>query len=222
MLDKVKGTSEVKALELRVDFWNRLLIALWAVALGTICLCVISYDFHSGALAQAPAKISLSNTDIKPVIGKNTLVFFAHPKCPCTRASIEELSKIMMTSNDVVAYGVVVVPPGAGANFGQGEILKSLLRIPNVKVVEDKDGVIADKFGACTSGQTILYDPDGNLVFNGGITFARGHVGDNEGRAKIVSMINRPVRACHLMQSTPVFGCGLKGDAYELSDHKRK
>lgn len=223
MLDKVEGTSAIQALEKRLDGWNKMLIALWAVVLGAVSLVMINYDFRAGAIAQAPANIALSSSNIKTEAGKPTLLFFAHPKCPCTRASIEELSKIMAQCKDIVAYGIVVVPPGAGADFGQGETIESLRHISDLHVIEDKDGVIADKFGARTSGQTVFYDHDGKLGFNGGITYARGHVGDNEGRTKIVSMVNRPAQACHLMQSTPVFGCGLKGDEYESSDrHKRE
>ena len=38
---------------------------------------------------------------------------------------------------------------------------------------------------AITSGQTLLYDTKGHLVFSGGITGGRGHEGDNTGRESI-------------------------------------
>ena len=70
----------------------------------------------------------------------------------------------------------------------------------------DEGGVEASRFGAATSGQAILYDGDGRLVFSGGITAARGHFGDNAGsqalaRLLIDGMPSRP--------HTPVFGCAL-------------
>ena len=39
------------------------------------------------------------------------------------------------------------------------------------------------RFGAETSGQTLLYDRDGRLLFSGGTTGSRGHDGDNAGFA---------------------------------------
>jgi hypothetical protein len=61
-----------------------------------------------------------------------------------------------------------------------------------------------------TSGQTFLYDARGTLLFSGGITGARGHAGDNAGRASIVALLNRAGAAT---TSTNVFGCSLFASA---------
>ena len=52
-------------------------------------------------------------------------------------------------------------------------------------MLRDDDGAEARRFGAETSGQTLLYDARGALAFSGGITGARGHAGDNAGRASL-------------------------------------
>jgi len=75
-----------------------------------------------------------------------------------------------------------------------------------VQVMRDDDGVEAARFGAATSGQVILYDRDGGLLFTGGITASRGHAGDNDGRNAIVSLLGRGRETRH---SSPVFGCSL-------------
>jgi hypothetical protein len=72
--------------------------------------------------------------------------------------------------------------------------------------VRDVDGLEARSFGAATSGQTLLYDKRGALLFSGGITGARAHQGDNVGRRSLVALLNggpneRP--------GTSVFGCSL-------------
>ena len=73
-------------------------------------------------------------------------------------------------------------------------------------MIRDDNGVEAARFGAVTSGQTVLYDEDGALLFTGGITGARGHSGDNAGRASVVALFeSRTGRTSW----TSVFGCGL-------------
>src|SRR5712691_5642885 len=59
---------------------------------------------------------------------------------------------------------------------------------------------------APTSGQTVLYDSQGRLLFSGGITGSRGHSGDNAGRSSIVSLVNAGVAD---QKETIVFGCPL-------------
>src|SRR5258705_11441664 len=78
--------------------------------------------------------------------------------------------------------------------------------IPGVTLVRDDDGREAQRFGSATSGQTLLYDGDGALRFNGGITGSRAHAGDNAGRRSLVALLGgeRAERAV-----TSVFGCPL-------------
>jgi hypothetical protein len=52
----------------------------------------------------------------------------------------------------------------------------------------------------------VLYDSAGNLLFRGGITSARGHAGDNAGRAAVVSLLTSDEAEG---RDTPVFGCPL-------------
>ena len=59
----------------------------------------------------------------------------------------------------------------------------SAAEIPGVEVVSDEDDAQSAAFGAAVSGQTLLYDREGRLIFSGGITAARGHAGDNAGRS---------------------------------------
>ena len=75
-----------------------------------------------------------------------------------------------------------------------------------MKVVFDPDGVEARRFGAETSGHTLLFGADGRLLFSGGITASRGHAGDNAGESAIVALVNNqtPTRT-----QTLVFGCSL-------------
>jgi hypothetical protein len=70
----------------------------------------------------------------------------------------------------------------------------------------DEGGAEARRFGAATSGQALLYDAAGRLVFSGGITPARGHSGDSAGRDAIIRWVERGTAP---QKSAFVFGCSL-------------
>jgi len=137
-----------------------------------------------------------------------TLVMFAHPQCPCSRASMDELAQIMArVQGKVRAYVLFYTPRDAGSDWQNTGTHRSATRIPGVTVLSDTDGAEAVRFGAETSGHTFLFDQNGRLLFNGGITASRGHSGDNAGESAIVSLINN--QAAKRTQ-TFVFGCSFK------------
>lgn len=161
---------------------------------------------------STPGRIGLvggswpATSSIQP--GANpTLVMLAHPHCPCTRASIGELAQIMAdTQGKLDAYVLFTKPKGAGADWDDTELRRSAAAIPGVTVLTDADGSEARRFGAETSGHTLLFAPTGALVFSGGITASRGHAGRNGGETAIIAAVNkkRSDRA-----RAPVFGCSL-------------
>jgi hypothetical protein len=51
-----------------------------------------------------------------------------------------------------------------------------------------------------------MYDRDGRLLFQGGITISRGHAGDNPGRSALVALLNHELVS---EVETPVYGCSL-------------
>ena len=73
-------------------------------------------------------------------------------------------------------------------------------------MLRDADGREAKRFGVETSGQTLLYDANGRLIFSGGITGSRGHVGENAGELALISLINGGQAE---RNATSVFGCPL-------------
>jgi hypothetical protein len=136
-----------------------------------------------------------------------TLVMFVHPQCPCSRASIGELSQIMAHSGGrLQAYVLFVRPDGIAPGWEQTDLWRSAAVLPDVKVLVDPSGRQARQFQAATSGQTFLYDAEGRLLFRGGITSARGHLGDNAGQEAILSLLEKGQTHS---PTTPVFGCQL-------------
>ena len=136
-----------------------------------------------------------------------TLVMFAHPECPCTRASIGELAELMTyCQNRVKAHVVFLYPKGTSEDWLHTDLWRSAEAIPGVLVQADEDALEAGRFKATTSGQVVLYNAGGKLLFRGGITSSRGHYGDNSGLSAITAMVNGETPR---VRETPVFGCPL-------------
>ena len=116
----------------------------------------------------------------------------------------------MTCCGNKVSTTVFFYSPGKTENdWARSDLWDSAARIPGVRVLDDPDAAAARRFGARVSGQTLLYDAQGRLAFNGGITAFRGHVGDNDGRDAIVSVLDGE-NPHH--RTTAVFGCALYGD----------
>jgi hypothetical protein len=182
-------------------------LALGILWLGVSCggLALLAwYDRAPGTSQAAPlqwpadSKIHLSERGA-------TLILFAHPRCPCTRASLGELEKIVARSRSAITTWVVFLKPtGSDDAWDRTDLVNTAAAIPGVHIVHDVDGIEASRFGATTSGQAMLFSDRGELLFNGGITLARGHAGDNAGRSAIESYLENRAPAC---RETPVFGC---------------
>ncbi len=144
---------------------------------------------------------------IRPSPDLATLILMAHPRCPCTRASIGELDRLMArVEGRLAAYVLFVTPMDAPAGWERTDLWRSAAAIPGVVVVRDADGAEARRFNSPTSGQVIVYDAAGKLRFSGGITPARGHAGDNLGLSEIVALVEGESPTAI---ATPVFGCSL-------------
>jgi len=136
-----------------------------------------------------------------------TLVMFAHPRCPCTRASLGELEVLMaQVPGRLSAHVVFLKPASTPANWEKTDLWRKASSIPGVTVYTDNAGIEARRFHSETSGQTLLYDRGGVLQFQGGITLGRGHAGDNPGRDAVEEFL-REGRSSQV--KTPVFGCSL-------------
>jgi hypothetical protein len=189
---------------------NRLILiaggALWLFVISTGIGLLWNYESTPGVAAAAPERWP-ADSRIKRAPQRATLVMLAHPHCPCTRASIGELARLMTQAQGLVtAYVLFVKPPDFSAGWEQTDLLTSAAAIPGVIVVRDDEGIEASRFHAATSGQAVLYDAEGRLLFSGGITSARGHSGDNAGRTAIVSLLTTNEAE---QKETPVFGCPL-------------
>jgi hypothetical protein len=182
------------------------LVSLWLLAVGTGFAMFLNYQNTGGQSGATPAQWPAS-TRLTPSATGDTLVMFAHPQCPCTRASIAELNRLLARISDHATAQVWFYQPAKlSPDWSKTGLWRSAAAIPGVTVQADLDGAEARRFGAETSGTVLLYDPQGTLLFKGGITGSRGHAGDNPGESAITSLcLGQPAN----VDQTPVFGCSL-------------
>ena len=168
---------------------------------------ILAREEFTPVKAAPPTTLFPRSSAIQLVSDKPTLVFFAHPQCPCTKASLHELVGLLAeTQNKVSVIVVFTIPDGVLAGWELGDLWNSATRLPGIRVIRDQGGREAHRFDVTGSGHALLYAPSGKLLFSGGITASRGHEGDNAGRSAVVSFIldgHAPVN------HTPVFGCSL-------------
>ena len=187
---------------------TRLLVSssIWLIGVGGGVFALWQYESEPGK-DQGPALRWPDQSELPAPQGRPALVVFAHPKCPCSRATLAELGRLLARTGDPVRTHVVFVrPPGSKPGWEQTALWETAKSIPGTTVAVDSNGAEAARFGAKTSGYTLLYGADGRLQFSGGITGARGHAGDNPGEDAVISLITtgRSDRV-----HTPVFGCTL-------------
>jgi len=164
---------------------------------------------YAGTPSKAGAAPAMwpPESNLQPSASVPTLVMLAHPRCPCTRASIGELAKIMtVAGSQVKAYVLFLRPEGFSEEWERTDLWRSAEAIPGVVVLSDNKGKEAANFGSLTSGNVLLYSPNGRLLFHGGITSSRGHGGDNEGEDAIFSFVANDVPT---VTTTEVYGCSM-------------
>ena len=137
--------------------------------------------------------------------GRPTLVMLVHPRCACSKASLDELNLVMQNARGVDAYVVFDMPD----DWDHATTWDQARRIPGVTAVADRGGIESARFRVAVSGHTLLYDAAGVLRFSGGITGARGHAGDNAGRQQLVAALRDRTTRDGAMPVSNVFGCRL-------------
>lgn len=193
-------------------------LVCWAIAIGLGFYLLARYEMSPGVAAAPPLAWPV-DSGLDRAADRATLVIAVHPRCPCSRATMNELEQVMIRYQGLVHANVLFMRPG---DFPVGWEKTNLWEIgesiPGVTVFSDEDGTEARRFGSVTSGQTLLYDSDGRLLFSGGLTGSRGQVGENAGRAAVESLLTegRSEQA-----TSNVFGCPLFDDNSECPQSER-
>jgi hypothetical protein len=180
--------------------------AIWLFSVAAVLALIANHANAPGRSGAIPQQWPVQNL-IALDTNRPTLIMFVHPYCPCTRASLGELDSLMARCRGQFnAHVVFVKPAGLGEFEAKSDLWRRASAIPGVTVHSDSSGSETRLFHPETSGQTVLYDRDGRLLFQGGITISRGHAGDNPGRSALVALLNHQLVN---EVETPVFGCSL-------------
>jgi hypothetical protein len=172
------------------------------------------YRYEAGVVDRPPT-ITESRLPFLVASDHYLLVMALHPKCPCSAASVGELTKIISrfrTNLDCVV--LVYQPKDQGESWTDTSLVDSAELLPNTRIVMDPDGDYALRLGMSTSGSIILYSPDGYPQYYGGITAGRSHHGDNIGSDSVRAIISG--NGSH-QQCSPVFGCPIHPEAQSSS-----
>lgn len=175
----------------------------WAGLLGAGFALLQRYESTAAHSAPAPAVENPLFRDGKLF----SLVIALHPHCPCSRATVGELVKIYSHAPDKAKITVLAFKPlDEPDSWIESSALRTLEKL-SPHVVIDTNGVMATSLSLNTSGQIQLYSPEGKLLYNGGITAARGHSGDNAGESTVLSLLRNEITTA---ANAPTFGCSIQ------------
>jgi hypothetical protein len=191
-------------------------IVLWIAVVGMGARTLLRYANTPSRETSPPTEWPIGSA-LRPAAGHSTLLVFAHPECPCTRATLGELALVITqvrgSSEILDTYVVFSAAATVLDAWDKTGLWDSAVNIPRVRGVVDRGGVEARRFHATTSGQTLLYNARRRLLFSGGITASRGHAGPNDGHDALVALLGGGVmRGASWRRTTPVFGCSLLGE----------
>lgn len=178
--------------------------ALWISAAVFGAGLLAAYSLQAGAKGDVVSEWPTSSRLARAK--QPTLLVFLHPDCSCSRATVNELDRLLARVGGAVeTVAIFIRPKGWSDDRLKSGLWELAKQIPNVMTIVD-DGKEAALFGAKTSGHAALFSKEGRLLFEGGITGSRGHEGDNVGRASLEDILrNRK----SLVASTDVYGCGI-------------
>ena len=135
----------------------------------------------------------------------HTLYFFLHPECSCSRASLAEAEKVLLSLPDVssVRLEAIVYTSPEVAYQEDGRFSGDL----DWKITLDEEGAIASRFGIEASGHVVVADYQGQILFTGGVTASRGHRGANAHSVLLNEALNNVAPQKRAPIQTPVYGC---------------
>jgi len=179
-----------------------LALSVWFLTSLAGLATLAMYDYAPGL----PAEQQVQEKSLSKHAGDYRLVCFIHPMCPCSAATLSELTEILERCSKINAEIYFFIPSNGSSHWRDSRVWRDAERLARCTVFADADGAQALKMGAHTSGQVFLFDSANRLVFQGGVTQGRGHVGFNAGTEAILEIAagKEPIT-----DASRVFGCAL-------------
>jgi hypothetical protein len=178
-----------------------MLLAMVVVWIALIAVGVAAYHAYAttpGAVVGVPAHWPDGSRLPRPA--RAVVVMFVDPACPCSRASLRNLTAVL---REHPAAAVIVFTAPAADGDAAWDLAGA---IPNA--LRRHDPTEAARFGATTSGFAVLYDDTGRRRFAGGLTSERGHAGESVGTVALAAAL---AAQAPIVEDNPVYGCALEG-----------
>ncbi len=179
---------------------------LWLLAVAGGWWWMTRYEFRSGETGTPGNFPEGIVRKLSP--DRDTLFVSLHPECSCSVATLGEVERISRECADrlqiVAVFASYDTLPG---KVEESRLWKKAAAIPRLTAIVDGDGSLREGLGALTSGDCVLADPQGRVLYHGGITGSRGQNGPSPGGDAVIAF----TKGIAGIASAPVFGCALKG-----------
>jgi hypothetical protein len=147
--------------------WKVVACLLWVAVVVTGFAAMEHYAITPGVTSESPLQWP-SESAIAQDAQLPTMLMFAHPRCPCTRSSLEELNRTIASCPGKMKTTIVfTIPEDGGVEWTESDLVRAARESPNLAVALDRGGKEAVRFGMYTSGNVLLYTPEGALLYNG-------------------------------------------------------
>lgn len=181
---------------------------LWGLIVMGAFVAIAVYAKTPGREALPPPR--WGEFSPKLIDGHWRLVMAIHPQCPCSKASLVNLQRVLERHAATVTIDLYVYRPAdTEPGWSDTPLVRLANQTPSLSLHDDVGSKAARAFGIRTSGGVVLYSPEGEVVFYGGVTPSRGHEGDCAGLSAIEDAIEGKPTA---IDRFPVFGCPLLND----------
>jgi hypothetical protein len=199
---------------MKFSTWIKICVVLsWVGAVFWVMSLIGRYEGTPGEAATVPTQWP-QNCSIKPNPAKQTLLFFLHPRCACSLASMQEFKHALqhfartanLSSENIDINCVFTCPDTNYTEWTNTVLVNRAREIPDATIRFDRNGTIINQFHVTTSGHVLLYSKNGKLMYSGGVTLARGHEGNNKNREAFENAMSDSTTSS---DECPVFGCKL-------------
>lgn len=133
-----------------------------------ILLTVMSVQARSKELPLSVTAADLqTEKSVSITSGKKGMVIvFLSASCPCSNSHVEELKKLALEHRD---FNFVGVHSNQDEKIQDSRTYFKKVDLPFI-VLEDKNAMIAEKFGALKTPHAFVVTPEGQTAYKGGVT----------------------------------------------------
>lgn len=180
---------------------------VWLVLIAIGFRSIHAYESTPGVDGSSPGSWPLDSV-LRPSPCRVDIVVAVHPRCPCTRASLETLGSIVRDKPSLATVRLLIYRPvGSSQDWTEPGRARGSAAVPGAVAIDDPGGFEAARFGLATSGAAAVFDRKGRLQYVGGFNVARGSSEPSAGADALASILlgRAPDRS-----SCGAFGCPMK------------